>query len=583
MLLFSYPIFFIAGISLPLLVVLYKLRNQPKSEIVSSLMLWDLEKQPDTGGRLLKKLPLPMTLFLELIVLALLVVAATTPLILSNNTPPPLVVILDDSYSMLAGKPVSARKRGELAIINELAETNGRSINIILAGKTVSTLGSQTTNGSLAISQLRNWHCRAAQSDISQAIGFVRKMFPKQTEILVISDKIITGKDISSGTKWVAVGEPLVNIALTNATRTAYGEHERYLFEISNMSDLDIKTTLSLQFENSNSKPRIRPVAIDASETRKIIMELPTSLRALTATIGGDQLDIDNSVTLMPQSNRIVKVKLNIQNEAILKIVQRALKLSHAEIVTENPEFIITDSVSTAPKELSSTWVFVINNIKEAKAFTGPFILDKTNPINEGVFLNDIIWGASDSRLLSGTPIISAANVPLLTETIYSNNSRIYQLQMALELSTLKDSSGWPILIWNLVEQRRKHLPGPSRNNYRIGEQSKISLELKTNKITVTQPDGVELDLNSHSNEVALNLDETGIWTIATTKKSYSICVNTLLYDESNLKDAITKTVDKWEKATSTNDEFRSCSWLFLIIALVVFTTHLYLIRRRIK
>lgn len=615
--LFSYPLFAIAAISLPLLIIIYKLRNQPKSHIVSSLMLWKLQKQPDTGGRILKSLPFPLTLLLELIILLLLVIAATTPLILSGDAPPPLVIILDDSYSMLAGNKTSARDKGVEAITEELKHDSGRSINILLAGDNISTLGPQTTVVSSVLEQLKGWHCRAPQSKINDAIAFTHKMYPKHTEILVVSDSSPDDKEVLPGVKWIAVGEPLGNEAFINATRTSYGERERYLFEISNISDHKVETTLSLHFKNSNAKPRIRPVTIKAMETRKIIMELPASLRPLVAQLSDDQLSIDNTVTLMPQPKQRVKVQLKINDESIRKMVLRALELTNSSIVDSLPDFIITErrigaktinkglnsvgnkanngfnsgannngateEAASRISELSPLWTLQINTVKVAKAYTGPFIVDKNNPINDGVFLDGVIWGASDRISLSGIPLISAANIPLFSETIYNDNTRLYQLQIAPELSTLKDSSAWPVLIWNLIEQRRIELPGVTRVNYRLGNQAHISLGYKAKRITIATPSGDILKLKPQGGEVVLDLDQTGVWEVSSSQAKYKFCVNTLLFEESDLQHATTTTINGWEQVTSAHEEYRSIAWIFLLIALFVLSLHLYVLRRRMS
>ncbi len=576
--LFSFPLFFIAALSLPVLFVIYKFRNQPKTQIVSSLMLWDFQKQPDTGGRVLKKLPLPLTLFLELFILAMLVIAAATPLVLSSQTPPPLVIILDNSYSMLAGGESSAHAKAKQVISEELKQHARRSISFILAGKEISTLGNRTNNASVALKQLDAWLCHAPESDLDKAIAFTRKMYHKQTEILVVSDKLPENNEIPSGIKWVSLGSPLPNTAFTNATRTNYGATERYLFEISNLSKNTTRTTLSLQFKNSQASPQSRPVTLGPTETKKIIMELPISLRPITATLKDDALSLDNSVFLMPQTKTTIKIKLDISDTSIMKMVKKALKNTGTTFSISDPELIITDK-NTSVEPDSTSWVLNIEPVKKGNAYTGPFIIEKTNPLTEGVFLNSVIWGGSAKVHLPGTPLITAANIPLLTEKKYNNNSRTYHLQIAPDLSNIINSPAWPIMIWNLIEQRRLHLPGPTRNNYRLGEQAHISLKPNTVKVNVTDPDNITNKLNPESGQLIIHLNKPGTWTLTALNETYRICVNTLSYDESDLSKRVEKTIDNRQEALSTHDEYRSIAWIFLIIALVGFTGHLYLIK----
>jgi len=577
--LFSYPLFFIAAISLPALIIVYKFRNQSKPTIVSSLMLWDLNKQPNTGGTKMKKLPLPLSLFIELFILLMLVLSAATPLILSSTTPSPLVVILDDSYSMLAGADNSARNQAMKIISDELDAHNSRMTHFVLAGKEVTTLGNRTNNKNLALEQLENWLCRSPQSDINKAISFVHKVFDKKTSVLIISDHLPEEENIAEGIKWVSLGRPYPNTAFINATRTTHGARERYLFEISNLSSHAISTALTLKFSGSNTPPQSRPIQLGPNDTKKIIIELPLSLRPLIASLSDDQLNIDNSVTLMPQQNSSVTVNLNVSNNVIRSMFEKTLTAAGAILADTNYQLLITDNTSATAQP--DTWVLNIHNIDKANAYTGPFIVEKTSSLAEGVYLDGVIWGASPTLNLPGTPIITAANIPLLTEEQYNDKSHIFNFQIAPDLSTLSSSTAWPILVWNLIEQRKLNLPGPDRNNYRLGEQALFTIEDNVKNIEVTPPDGVRISQTNADNKLIVNLDQTGIWSVKADRSTYKISVNPLSFSESNLSPNNYATLDNWAPALPTHDEYRSVAWIFLLISLGALTAHLYIIRRR--
>ena len=52
----------------------------------------------------------------------------------------------------------------------------------------------------------------------------------------------------------------------------------------------------------------------------------------------------------------------------------------------------------------------------EASAYLGPFVIDFTHPLTEGLSLGGVVWGAGVKEQFMGTPIITAGNVPLLTD-----------------------------------------------------------------------------------------------------------------------------------------------------------------------
>ena len=44
----------------------------------------------------------------------------------------------------------------------------------------------------------------------------------------------------------------------------------------------------------------------------------------------------------------------------------------------------------------------------EASAYLGPFVIDLTHPLTEGLSLGGVVWGAGVTEQLLGTPIITA-------------------------------------------------------------------------------------------------------------------------------------------------------------------------------
>ena len=106
---FAMPLAFWGLLTIPLLLLIYRLLGRARTLVVSSLFLWLSEKPATVGGRRLQKMQNPLLLFLELLALVLMVLAAAQPQWRTSARRTPVVVVLDDSYSMLAGAP-SARQ-----------------------------------------------------------------------------------------------------------------------------------------------------------------------------------------------------------------------------------------------------------------------------------------------------------------------------------------------------------------------------------------------------------------------------------------------------------------------------------------
>ena len=111
---------------------------------------------------------------------------------------------------------------------------------------------------------------------------------------------------------------------------------------------------------------------------------------------------------------------------------------------------------------------------KDAEAYSGPFVMDRTHPLTDGLSLRGVIWGAGKTEGLDGNPVIMAGNIVLLTDAESQTEAGFarHELRCRLrpDLSTLQDSPDWPILIWNILHWRTAQAIGPIAPNVRLGE-----------------------------------------------------------------------------------------------------------------
>src|SRR5262249_56617253 len=111
--------------ALPALPAIYYLRSRFRRYPVSSLILWQHQREAREGGLRVQRLQTPLVFFLELAALLLLTLAAAGPENLTATGGHPLVIILDDSFSMRAGGDDSARNRAAAAVLDEVRAAGG--------------------------------------------------------------------------------------------------------------------------------------------------------------------------------------------------------------------------------------------------------------------------------------------------------------------------------------------------------------------------------------------------------------------------------------------------------------------------
>ena len=257
------PLMLLGLLALPALAAVYWLRSRSRRAVVSSLMFWTDLRRPRQGGRILHRMQTPLTLFLELLAIAMLVTAAAGPAMLKRDAIRPLIVVLDDSYSMLANGDdgaTTARQRAAAALDEEL-EQNNYVVRFILAGPQARLVGEPAYEPARARDILKEWTCENAAADLSAAMVLAAEMGGPTARILVLTDREPAMTLESGQTEWWAFGEQRPNMAFTAATRTRGTENERVLLEVANLSNEAARGTLTLEGGNL-SAPKISPVEL---------------------------------------------------------------------------------------------------------------------------------------------------------------------------------------------------------------------------------------------------------------------------------------------------------------------------------
>ena len=122
-----------------------------------------------------------------------------------------------------------------------------------------------------------------------------------------------------------------------------------------------------------------------------------------------NELTADDAVTLLPATPRPVRVLIRMANNRLRELIRRALGATRlAEIVNDRPDLLITDRAGepTAPEQ---SWIaqFSSPDKGEVAAFSGPFVLDRTNPLTDGLSLKGVVWGTGkDDEITEGNPTV---------------------------------------------------------------------------------------------------------------------------------------------------------------------------------
>lgn len=592
--LFSHPLAFWGILSLPALVAIYYLRNRFRRRTVSSLMLWMQESQTREGGRLFERLPLPLWFYVELAVILLLILGAAGPRMLAGNQARPLIVILDNSFSMLAGETSSPKANALSTIESEVARSEGRPVRFILAGQSPQLIGEVTRKEALA-DVLTQWNCGATNVNLREAITLASALETKQgARLMVVTDHAPENDfDPNSGTvQWMAFGAARPNCAIVNANWNG----ERCLLEIANLSGQSHRTELTL--ETGTAQATTSTLDLGANEVRRLIFKVnqvaePTGNQpppSIRARLSSDQLPIDNEVTVFPPPHKKIRTDLRITSEALKELFEKALvSTDQVQLTTVAPELVISDQL-TENNSGSETWTLRIIADQFAESFLGPFVVNQGHPLAEGLGLNGVVWGAgrpAPGAPLAGTPVITAGNVPLITETERSNGRHEIVMHFRPDLSTLQASPNWPILWFNLLSWRAAQSPGVHQSTCRLGTDAAVTVDPETVSLEIVTPQKQTQSVIVRDKTVFLPANQVGVFEIHPKQKTSSgspphwyFAVNALSQTESNLMNCVTGQWGSWLKAPSGLTEYRSIAWVFLLLAAAGLVLHSALIAR---
>ena len=580
---FAYPLMWLAATALPVLVSIYFLHHHYQRRTVSSLMLWVEGRELSSGGKTFKQLSFPWIFLLELLIIILLILAGLGLRYNTTRKDQRVAIILDNSISMQAvrsnGKTV---QDSALTLLQKKISNPRISVTrTIIAGSELISIEAETKTELFAAIK-KSWNCTSCQSDLSRAITSLKRTNPA-ADIIVVSDRQPPANSaITAGTVWLSRGQAEKNIAIINAVRNkSTATHTRILIQVANYSTDDHTATIEWLAKNSIIQTDI--INIPASEYKTIEHRLPNPADDITIRIKeADALAIDNSVCLIPSPPRDLRVKLQISDKNLSTIITDTINATKsAQIITQHPELLITDSSNSTAQHRPATLKLIKSSTM--LSCTGPFIVDTAHPLTDGLSFDSLIWAASTNTPLTGTALISAGNIPLLSLDKASKTSSLISMQLDLTRSNIQLTPAWPVLFWNLIDWQLSLRNGFTAANYRTSTPFKLTLN-PNEKIRITDPAGKTTEHSTRSNQLLVNSQLPGIYTAQSENWQSRAAINILAPAESDLE--LCKS-GSWG-TFSTGEKYRdvqnsSAPWFALAAMLLLFWHHLIISPRPVQ
>ncbi len=534
---FAAPWGLLAGLSIPTILAIHMFRRRYQEKPIAGVFLWAEIAPTASVGRRRDRPPITRSLLLELLAAAILTLLIAEPLFPTEDVVEHLVFVLDNSASMSAkdADDTSARDRA-IARVEEVVEDVPRCVvTVITTGRQPEVLAGPAASPRETEQALRNYRPLLERHDFSAALLLATQVAGKG-KVIFLTDGIDADRPVLPQVAVEALGRPLANVGITSASYIVppmEPEGARIFLHISNLSDQELHRTLTLRAEGAV----IHREKIELARRSRKVLTVPVtgSFEIIEATIDEDAMGVDNRVTLIRPKAALVRITNLLPPGRSRRTVERALRATR---VTEAADPATADLVFALPGAHSAThesqWVVEFGGDAKGVDLIGPYMIERANPLAEGIQLDGVVWGGVSQEKTTARPIISAGEFPLFTVAKEAQGLRL-RLNIDMQRSNLHKSPAGPLLISNIVERRREQLPQLLRWNLHQGERFSLLPPADTGGRLIG-PSGDASRLGAGRPILLTAPAQTGVYTIQFVETDFDqFAVNFLDATESDL------------------------------------------------
>ncbi|MBO4310041.1 MAG: BatA and WFA domain-containing protein [Lachnospiraceae bacterium] len=321
-----WPLAFV--ILIPVILIMYMMKQKAKEQKVSSLYLWSEMIKNDRANTPWEKLKKNWLMILQIITLLVLIAALTSPYFLSGLVSSgKACVIIDTSASMnfmYDENQTRIEKAKDEAISYVKKLRNGTEISLITSDKNAVLLAAKSQNKNEVIEQIKNIECSYYPGDASEGVDIAKSLAidSKGLQTIIITDTSVDCANLDAMV--VDVYSDIGNVAIEYVSHGFKGDELSVLVKVSNSSKEDVKRDVSI-YQGENLL-MTKEVEIEAESSEVVYFEdVVLEGTVFCAQISGkDACDEDNicydvlsdgserRVLLMTEANIYLEKALNL-------------------------------------------------------------------------------------------------------------------------------------------------------------------------------------------------------------------------------------------------------------------------------
>ncbi len=489
---FLQPLGLLALLGIPAVIALHLFRRRFAPRRVSALFLWEAADRTAVSGRTVERLHRNPSFWFELLAAAFLGLLCAGPRLPWTQPARHLVVVLDGSASMLASDGARTFRDAALQEVTARIEQLPRRsrVTVIQSGSPPRLLTGPAAFPAEATARLADFRPGIGRHDLGPALALAQEIAGNAAVLLVTDD--YAPDRFAPELELRSVGTAQDNVGFTHVARTREKGQEKAFVTIASFSTRAERRRLTLRA--AEQVVATRDVALAPGERLHFSFDLPDRTPTLEATLDeladaatrsaanatADALPVDDHAWLAPIAPRVVALACTL--EPALAVALGLMSRPDAPSRVDRWCALVNDAVARPEAEAhlvvaaaaatgAAAWSLVVPPCADAERrdLIGPFLIEKRHPLLRGLTLDGIVWSLPVGHSWSGAPLISAGDLPMLTEETVGERHG-FTLAFDPARSSLQRSPDWPILLVNLAEMRRAELPGPERTNLSTGD-----------------------------------------------------------------------------------------------------------------
>ncbi len=540
---FLYPWGLLGLIGIPILIIIYIIRNRYKEHIVSSSYLFELSEKFLKRKKILRRFEGLLSLIFEIIAVLFLSISLAHPVFYLPDQAENICFILDASGSMNIAQDGKSRFEKAKEQINSTVSSSliGSTYTLIYAGSESQTIAKRAKDKDIFYQLSNRLTPEDSYIELDDALDTALSYYQNGeiSKLIVYTDKTYTHID---NVEWVNLSNHEQNYAIYDLS--VKEENNRLIFE-GNVLSYEEDTTLSLSLLLDDNELRSQEISVlkDIETPFQFDVVKRTYEKASVKINNEDSLALDNEDSYYPLTNKNKsKIALVSKSPFYIQAMIRAIGIYDLDIIApeayvegEYDLYIFDSYTPSRLPENSSVWFI---NIDQNVDHSGFLVQDhrvsspsysvryqrEDSPlyrqITEGTHQNQMMLYQYYKYSLYEpfTTILSYDSVPLLFVGTTEDNAREVVFSFALDDSDLPILYDFIPLMRNLLNYS---LPSPIEDkNYVAGDDLQINVSSGFESARITTPSEDVKYISFNSNIEYYRLKEVGTYKIQITSQN---------------------------------------------------------------